>query len=153
HPELNPTVTVGNFVKPGFSFADTALTALTGEPADGYLPLDYQPQDNLARIRDALAQNRPVVAVVWAGQNVVSGPSTPRLISWHAYTVLGTDRDPVSGEDMIVLRNPWGHDVEIDHNTGNPVSGEEPWESNDDGITEITLRDFDASMHDYFIGS
>jgi hypothetical protein len=148
HPTLDPLGTLANGTgfKPGFTFASTALTALTGNPTEHYLvanDITDSPQAQLARIQEAVYENRPIVAVVWGGTSgLYGGTTTPRLDTWHAYTVLGTDVDPQTGDEMIILRNPWG-----DNN------GLTSWRTPDDGITQVTFQDFLASFFDYYIGT
>jgi hypothetical protein len=126
----------------GSCWPNAALTAITGwgtaEYRGGFGSAD------LNRISFAiLNQNRAVVAATKAN---ASDLTTPRLVANHAYAVVGFEYDPVWGELMVKLRNPWGVDID-GAGTGGAT---EAWGAND-GEVSVTWRDFCSSMQGYWI--
>jgi Ca2+-binding RTX toxin-like protein len=133
----------------GFSFTGTAMSAITGRSYDLLVPLDESETFLRDQIRAALDQGRPVVGVMWAGDDVFSGPTSPLLETWHAYTVLGMEEGSTPGSSQLILRNPWGRDIANSRFN----AGESPWHIQEDGLIQVTLSDFRDSMHDYYIGN
>jgi hypothetical protein len=97
--------------------------------------------DDLNRIRDAVLQNRSIVAATrgTAGSDWGGGVTTPLLVSSHCYSVMGLAY--WQGEYHLLLRNPWGFDNNNGHTYGDPG----------DGFVVVSWGDFRHSMHHYWI--
>ncbi len=106
-------------------WAGDVMQALTGSTAV-YKSIRnfYSDSSMLKAMRDAVADDRPVVAGTWGKDDGVDYTGTG-VYAWHAYTVLDADPD----EGTVTLRNPWG-------------SSEPPGNGEDDGIFTLDVETF-----------
>ncbi|WDS37625.1 C2 family cysteine protease [Pseudoxanthomonas sp.] len=114
-----------------------ALHAITGEEPirlDAAQVKEMGMQATVMRINDALAHDKRVVmgtnkdpkgaSELWEALVSRTGYKTDGVTGHHAYMVLGARYDEASGEAVITLRNPWGHNRGIDPSLG-PGKGAE----------------------------
>jgi hypothetical protein len=90
-----------------------ALLALTGDPGQPlwFREINRDPQAAATQVEQALQAGRPVT--YWSGSTNATGrPGAAQdgLKDDHVYALVGARRD-ASGDLLLQLRNPWGHNV------------------------------------------
>lgn len=91
-----------------------ALTALTGLPRSYYPTNGVAPYDIWQTVRSHSLSFKtfdPMVAWTYGSDNDAPTPinyGNAHIVANHAYSILGWDYDESTGDEYIVLRNPWG---------------------------------------------
>jgi hypothetical protein len=111
-------------------FCDVALTVLSGE---NYAWSEVAKLTD-ERLTDTLGKTNAGMPVVAVSATDTEG-ACEGIVSGHAYTVLGTFADPGTGEQYVILRNPWGN-----HEPGSDGA--------DDGIFKVPFGTFKKCMHE-----
>jgi hypothetical protein len=116
-------------------YAGDALTALTGQPADIYNPIqELESRDLWKLLVEAHAEGRAMVTGTGALDK--AGELAEGLVPMHIYTVVEVTED--NGEKRVTLRNPYGANEPGD-------------DGRNDGIFTLTLREFRRCFEDVFL--